>query len=204
MKADPRKAAQRRISRELEDLWLDPPAYCRPGPEPVTDLLHWEVIIDGPPGTPYAGGTFPVDVWYPNEYPFQPPKLTFKTKISQLMLQSRTYECNSIAAGVPSEHRRRGADGGGRASRLLGFVSILYDPLLDYPINDDIAEQYENEYELYEKEAREWTRRYSSTPIASHWLPKAMRTPPAVPHIPATAERREESRSLHLRLLLLR
>uniref|UniRef100_I1P3Q1 UBC core domain-containing protein n=1 Tax=Oryza glaberrima TaxID=4538 RepID=I1P3Q1_ORYGL len=116
MKADPRKAAQRRISRELEDLWLDPPAYCRPGPEPVTDLLHWEVIIDGPPGTPYAGGTFPVDVWYPNEYPFQPPKLTFKTKvkslaqslsrslacvhrhISQLMLQSRTYECNSIAA----------------------------------------------------------------------------------------------------------
>uniref|UniRef100_A0A0D9YXI7 UBC core domain-containing protein n=1 Tax=Oryza glumipatula TaxID=40148 RepID=A0A0D9YXI7_9ORYZ len=78
---------------------------------------------------------------------------------------------------------------------LLGFVSILYDPLLDYPINNDIAEQYENEYKLYEKEAREWTRRYSSTPIASHWLPKAMRTPPAVPHIPATAERREEKKA---------
>jgi ubiquitin-protein ligase len=73
--------ASRRIGRELWQFWLDPPPYCRPGPSPVKDHFHWEVVIDGPAATPYAGGVFPVDVWFPYDYPFRPPKLFFKTKV---------------------------------------------------------------------------------------------------------------------------
>ena len=73
----------RRIRKELELLWIDRPAFCRPGPAPVTDLFHWEVVIDGPHGSPYAGGTFPVAVAYPKDYPFKPIKLTFKTKVNR-------------------------------------------------------------------------------------------------------------------------
>jgi len=72
---------RRRIRRELRMIWLDPPAFCRPGASPVTDLLHWEVVIDGPDGSPYAGGTFPVDINFVGNYPFKPPKITFKTKV---------------------------------------------------------------------------------------------------------------------------
>ncbi|KAF0935622.1 hypothetical protein E2562_035077 [Oryza meyeriana var. granulata] len=135
------KAAHKRICQELRALWLDPPAYCRPGAAPVTDPFHWEVVIDGPPGTPYAGGAFPVDVWYPNAYPFQPPKLTFKTKV---------YHPNIDEEGqmVVDALQDYWTPAFTIKTLLLCFVSVLYDPLLDYPINEDIAEQYEYEYEL--------------------------------------------------------
>ena len=70
-----------RIRRELRLIWVELPAFCRPGASPVTDLLHWEVVIDGPDGSPYAGGTFPADINFVGNYPFKPPKITFKTKV---------------------------------------------------------------------------------------------------------------------------
>uniref|UniRef100_A0A453PFL5 UBC core domain-containing protein n=1 Tax=Aegilops tauschii subsp. strangulata TaxID=200361 RepID=A0A453PFL5_AEGTS len=88
--------AMRRIRKELELLWTDPPAFCRPGLAPVTDLFHWEVVIDGPDGSPYAGGTFPVDVAYPKDYPFDPIKLTFRTKVSRPALASSCMHASSI------------------------------------------------------------------------------------------------------------
>lgn len=71
-----------RIRSELRKIWIDPPPFCRPGASPVTDLLHWEVVIDGPDDSPYVGGTFPVDVDLAGNYPFNPPKITFKTKVT--------------------------------------------------------------------------------------------------------------------------
>jgi ubiquitin-conjugating enzyme E2 D/E len=75
----------KRIRKELDELWTDPPAFCRLGASPVTDPYHFEVIIDGPAGSPYAGGTFLLNVVIPKKYPFKPPKFTFKTKV-------RTYQ----------------------------------------------------------------------------------------------------------------
>lgn len=69
----------RRIRSELRKIWVDPPAFCRPGASPVTDLLHWEVVIDGPDGSPYFGGTFPVDIDF-SIYPLSPPKITSKPR----------------------------------------------------------------------------------------------------------------------------
>nr|BAD12885.1 putative ubiquitin-conjugating enzyme 11 [Oryza sativa Japonica Group]BAD13005.1 putative ubiquitin-conjugating enzyme 11 [Oryza sativa Japonica Group] len=179
-----RKTALRIIRNELRLLWRDPPPYLRPGPEPVTDPFHWEVVIDGPAGTPYAGGTFPVDIQLPAAgYPFVHPKVTFKTLVyhpnideeGNMVLDAESWSCATKLRGL-----------------LIGFVSVLYDPLLDYPINYDIAEQYAYDYERYEAEARAWTREFSSAPVVSHYPPNAVvgRTPPAVPHFPATAARR--------------
>jgi len=55
---------------------------------------------------------------------------------------------------------------------LLYVVSVLYDPVLDCdPINEDIADIYAADLELYEGTARAWTWEYSSTPIVSHFYP---------------------------------
>lgn len=71
-----------RIRNELRRLWADdPPMFCRPGASPVTDLFHWEVVIDGPAGSPYEGGTFPLDIDLSDNYPFRGPKITFKTEV---------------------------------------------------------------------------------------------------------------------------
>ncbi|CAG2224054.1 HIP2 [Mytilus edulis] len=40
-----------------------------------------EGTIAGPPDTPYAGGTFKLEIKIPETYPFNPPKVKFTTRI---------------------------------------------------------------------------------------------------------------------------
>ncbi|CAK9039928.1 Ubiquitin-conjugating enzyme E2 11 (E2 ubiquitin-conjugating enzyme 11) (Ubiquitin carrier protein 11) (Ubiquitin-conjugating enzyme E2-17 kDa 11) (Ubiquitin-protein ligase 11) [Durusdinium trenchii] len=80
--------ALRRILMELKRLNEGAP----PGIHvfPTEDVSFWRVLMEGPPQSPFEGGIFALDVLLPNEYPFQPPKITFQTPI---------YHCNVNANG---------------------------------------------------------------------------------------------------------
>ncbi len=38
-------------------------------------MTNWNVHIDGPAGTPYAGGKFTVNIDFSDNYPFKCPKI---------------------------------------------------------------------------------------------------------------------------------
>lgn len=54
------------------------------------DLKHLKGTIAGPPDTPYAGGTFIIDIQIPDNYPFKSPTMRFDTKIWHPNVSSQT------------------------------------------------------------------------------------------------------------------
>ena len=61
------------------------------------DVWNWNVIIDGPEGTPFMGGKFVVALDFSENYPFKNPKVNFKTKIYHPNIKTDTGEICMLA-----------------------------------------------------------------------------------------------------------
>jgi len=81
----------RRIAKELADIQSDVDSkILAEAADGGSDLSHLHASFPGPPDTPYEGGTFVVDIKIPQEYPFRPPQMSFKTKLWHPNVSSQT------------------------------------------------------------------------------------------------------------------
>ena len=144
----------KRIQKELRDLEKEPPSNCSAGPHNA-DLYHWRGTIMGPPDSPYADGVFWLDIHFPSEYPFKPPKIKFDTKIYHPNINSNGSICLDILSTEWSPALTI-------TKVLLSISSLLTEPNPDDPLVGNIANLYKTDIEAYTKNAREWTRTYAS------------------------------------------
>jgi ubiquitin-conjugating enzyme E2 D/E len=145
--------ALRRIQKELKDLQQDPPANCSAGPAD-SDMFRWEGVIMGPTDSPYSGGVFKLDIQFPVDYPFKPPKIQFTTKIYHPNVNATGLICLDIL-------KQQWSPALTISKVLLSITSLLTDPNPDDPFVPEIAQLYKSNKAQYEAKAREFTLRYA-------------------------------------------
>ena len=109
----------------------------------------------GPEESPYHGGLFFLDINFPTDYPFKPPKIYFRTKIYHPNISSNGSICLDILKDQWSPALTV-------AKVILSICSLLTDPNPDDPLVPNIAELYRNNIERYTANAKEWTLMYAN------------------------------------------
>ncbi|KAL8441135.1 hypothetical protein Emag_007427 [Eimeria magna] len=145
--------ALKRINKELNDLSKDPPTNCSAGPV-GDDLFHWQATIMGPEDSPYSGGVFFLNIHFPSDYPFKPPKVNFTTKIYHPNINGQGAICLDILKDQWSPALTI-------SKVLLSISSLLTDPNPDDPLVPEIAHIYKTDRARYDQTAREWSQKYA-------------------------------------------
>ncbi|ERF76269.1 hypothetical protein EPUS_04346 [Endocarpon pusillum Z07020] len=169
------QGSQKRITKELSELTSSPPAGITVSLADESDLLKWKVTMEGPADSPYAGGTFHLLLTLPPQYPFRPPTLTFTTKVYHPNISSGPTTANP--ANTPGITTPAPAEAGvmclgilkpeewkpsTKIAAVLGFArQLLREPNPDDAVEGRIAEELRRDRAAWEKEARDWTKRYA-------------------------------------------
>ena len=145
--------ASKRISKEARDLERDPPDGCTAGPY-LDDIYHWKAPISGPEKSPFEGGLFSLDIHFPNDYPFKPPKVRFETRIYHPNVNASGNICVDVLKEMWSPALTT-------SKVLLSITSLLCDPNPDDPLEPEVAVLMKKDQQAYEAKAREWTQKYA-------------------------------------------
>ncbi|KAH8742043.1 ubiquitin-conjugating enzyme [Cryptosporidium ryanae] len=147
----------KRIQKETMNLANDP----SPGifAEPNKDnYRYFKIMMMGPEGTPYEGGSYRLELFLPEHYPMEPPKVRFLTKIYHPNIDKLGRICLDILKDKwsPALQIR---------TVLLSIQALLSSPEPDDPLDTVVADHFKNDKLGAESTAREWNRIYASENI---------------------------------------
>ena len=118
------------------------------------NILNWRGLIctDQPP---YNKVAFRIDINFPAEYPFKPPKITFKTKIYHPNIDEKGQVCLPI---VSVENWKPAT----KTDQVINaLVSLINEPEPDHPLRGDLAEEYTKDRKKFMKNAEDFTKKHS-------------------------------------------
>lgn len=146
----------KRIMKEMQAVKDDPAANITLNFVNESDIHHLKGSFLGPPGTPYEGGRFYIDIEVPMEYPFKPPKMKFDTKVYHPNISSVTGAiCLDILKNAWSPVITL-------KSALISLQALLQSPEPNDPQDAEVAQHYLRDKEGFNKTAKLWTKTYAS------------------------------------------
>ena len=102
----------------------------------------------GPEGSPYKGGIFYLDVVFPKDYPFKPPKIAFRTRIYHCNINSNGAICLDILKDNWSPALTI-------SKVLLSISSLLTEPNPNDPLMADIAREFKEDRARHDENAKD-------------------------------------------------
>ncbi|XP_014778456.1 ubiquitin-conjugating enzyme E2 L3 [Octopus bimaculoides] len=146
-------AATRRLQKELAELKsTNHKTYC----DIIVDtnnILIWNCLLM-PDNPPYNKGAFKILIEFPAEYPFKPPRITFKTKIYHPNVDEKGQVCLPI---ISAENWKPASKMDQVIDALLALVN---DPEPEHPLRADLAEEFTKDKKKFLKNAEEHTKKY--------------------------------------------
>lgn len=136
----------RLVYKEVTTLTADPPDGIKvfPNEEDLTDL---QVTIEGPEGTPYAGGLFRMKLLLGKDFPASPPKGYFLTKIFHPNVGANGEICVNVL-------KRDWTAELGIRHVLLTIKCLLIHPNPESALNEEAGRLLLENYEEYAARAR--------------------------------------------------
>lgn len=150
--------ANKRIMKEFQDITGNPPTGCTVGLQREDDMNVWDVHMEGPSDSLYAGGRFHIVITLPKEYPFKPPTLSFRTKIYHPNVSND--ERGAMCLGMLKSEEWKPPN---KIKEVLSLVrATLSEPQPDDAVEPSIADSFKNNNADFQKQAKEWVKKYAS------------------------------------------
>ena len=149
--------ALKRIQKDLINFNKEEPEGIYAGPTDDSDMFRWEASIEGPENSPYEGGTFNLNIEFPKDYPFKPPKIHFVTNIFHPNVCIN--HCRKICLDLL--HAAWSPDIS--ISKILLYIqnSLIIPQEGEYLLGNEATKLYREDRELFNKKAKEWTEKFA-------------------------------------------
>ncbi|RKP00473.1 hypothetical protein CXG81DRAFT_26828 [Caulochytrium protostelioides] len=152
--------ALRRLMKEYKELTLNAPEGITAGPADEKDFFNWEILLEGPEGTPFEDGVYTAVMTFPHDYPLAPPTLRFTCPFWHPNVYSDGTVCISILhppGDDPNryEHRsERWSPVQSIEKILLSVMSMLAEPNDESGANVEASKQYREDRAGFEARVR--------------------------------------------------
>lgn len=153
------QSSQRRLAKDQASLRsAPPPDYFFPPNSEVDDLSSLSVYLAGPTSTPFENGVFLVSLRMPANYPAEPPKATFKTKIFHPNIDDRSGD---VCVGTLKRDWKPTLT---LKDVLLTIRCLLIQPNPTSSLNEEAGRLLLEEYAEYARHARLITGVHAGVP----------------------------------------
>lgn len=145
-------AASRRLAKELSDIKSSGLKTFRDIEVDDSNILFWRGVIL-PESAPYNKGAFKIEINFPAEYPFKPPKITFVTKIYHPNIDEKGQVCLPI---ISTDNWKPAT----RTDQVIqSLIALVNDPEPEHPLRADLAEEFTKDKKKFMKNAEEHTKK---------------------------------------------
>ncbi|OBZ83578.1 Ubiquitin-conjugating enzyme E2 27 [Choanephora cucurbitarum] len=152
----------KRILNEIEDVNSDNTAPLFVYVPQESNMYHIIGSIEGPPDSPYEGGTFLLDINLNDNHPFGPPNIKFITKVYHPNVSSQT---GAICLDVLKSNWSPAMT---LRTSLMSIQALLDAPDASSPQDYQVAKVYTADFPEFLNEAKLWTRTYANQSLNAY------------------------------------